>query len=308
MAAPDAVAIASFIRQRFDDASTPVEIGRGEWSRAYGFTANGRELVIRFGEHREDYEKDRVAAGFATRELPVPALIEVGEALGGAYAISARAHGRFLETLGRAGFRAALPSTFGALDALREIELPGEGFGPWRPDGVAPFASWRDYLLDVANDDPGSRTGGWRALLASRPGAEGAFEAGYAALERLVDACPEVRHVVHTDLVASNLLVDDAEVSAVVDWGNAIYGDFLYDLAHIAFWLPWFRDLGGIDLAAEAGAHHATIGLDVPAFEERFRCYLVRIGLDAQAYNALTHRWDELERSAARTMEFAAGV
>ncbi len=114
--------------------------------------------------------------------------------------------------------------------------------------------------------------------------------------------------MVHTDLVASNLLVENAQVSAVLDWGNAIYGDSLYDLAHIAFWLPWFRDLGRIDLAAEADAHYAAIRLDVPAFEERLRCYLVRIGLDAQAYNALTHRWHELERSAARTMEFAAGV
>jgi hypothetical protein len=34
---------------------------------------------------------------------------------------------------------------------------------------------------------------------------------------------------------------------------------------------------------------------------ERVRCCELHIGLDAQAYNAFTRRWGELERSGART-------
>ena len=39
----------------------------------------------------------------------------------------------------------------------------------------------------------------------------------------------------------------------------------------------------------------------------RLRCYELHIGLDAQAYNAFTQRWDELERSGERTLQVAQG-
>lgn len=301
----DHEAVAEFLQQRFEDAADTVELDSGVWSRAYGFTAEGRDLVVRFGEYREDYEKDRLAASFAAPDLPIPAVFEVGEALGRVYALAPRAFGGFLEALDEPAYRAALPSLLRALDALRAVEPPGEGFGPWNPAGEAPYGSWQDYLLDVTNDRGDGRTGGWRPLLESRPGAAAAFERGYAALEQLVGACPEVRHVVHTDLFAGNVLVDEDRVTAVLDWGNSIYGDFLYDLAHIAFWMPWFPTLEGIDLAAEASAHYATAGIEVPAFEERMRSYMIHIGLDAQSYTARTERWDELDRSAQRTLEVA---
>jgi hypothetical protein len=45
----------------------------------------------------------------------------------------------------------------------------------------------------------------------------------------------------------------------------------------------------------------------VPRFEERLRACLVHLGLDAQAYNAFTSRWDELGRSGERTLELGRG-
>jgi hypothetical protein len=37
-------------------------LGAGEWSRAYEFILDGREAVIRFGGHAEDFRKDQVMA------------------------------------------------------------------------------------------------------------------------------------------------------------------------------------------------------------------------------------------------------
>jgi hygromycin-B 4-O-kinase len=301
----DHAAVLAFLRERFPDAGNLNELDHGEWSRAYGFTADELDLVVRFGHHLEDYEKDRLAADFASSELPIPGVFEIGEAFDGVYSFAPRAFGQFIEAQGLDGFRATLPSLFRALDALRDVEPPGSGFGWWAPGGDAPFDSWNEFLLDVSNDHPGSRTEGWRDRLATRPAAEARFAEGVAALEESVEGLPEVRHVVHTDLVAANVIVDEGEIAAVLDWGNAIYGDFVYDLAHIAFWLPWFPGLAAVDLAAEAAAHYEASGVDVPAFEERLRCCMVRIGLDAQAYDAFTDRWEELDQAAARTLEVA---
>ena len=94
-------------------------------------------------------------------------------------------------------------------------------------------------------------------------------------------------------------------VTAVVDWGNAMYGDFLYDLARLDFWAPGYPAMEAVDVLAEAEGHFRSAGVVVPDFAERVRCCEVHIGLDAQTYNAFTQRWDELERSGVRTLEAA---
>ena len=69
---------------------------------------------------------------------------------------------------------------------------------------------------------------------------ERVFDAGYARLLGLVDARPEARHLVHSDLLNFNVLAEDDRVSAVFDWGAALYGDFLWDVAWLTFWQPWY--------------------------------------------------------------------
>ena len=36
------------------------------------------------------------------------------------------------------------------------------------------------------------------------------------------------------------MLVDGGRITAVLDWGCSLYGDFLYELAWMQFWLPWY--------------------------------------------------------------------
>lgn len=301
-------AVAEFLSDRFADVSGVEPIGAGEWSAAFAFRTGGLERVARFGSFPEDYAKDRAAARFAAPDLPIPEVHEIGAAFDGSYAISTRLHGEPFDALTEAGYRRVLPAVLRTLDAIRCADLSGTtGYGMWRPDGSAPFASWRDALLDIENDAPGSRTYGWRARLETVPSAVRTFEAGLRALRELVDVCPEERQLIHADLMADNVRVARDRVTAVVDWANAMYGDFLYDLARLTFWTPWFPELARIDVYAQARAHYAAIGLSVPSFEERLRCCQVHLGLEAQTYNAFTDRWDELERSGQRTLELARG-
>lgn len=283
-------------------------LGGGEWSVVFGFRSGGREYVLRLGRYREDYEKDRVALRFAGPDLPVPEVLEVGEALGGVYSISARIHGDPLDRLSNARFRAALPSVFRMLDALRLTDVSKtSGFGMWGPDGDAPYASWRAHLLDAGHDREGSRTRGWRERLDARPEAVQTFATGFRALETLIEFCPEERYLVHSDIVGDNVRVRDGQVSGVVDWGNAMYGDFLYDLARLTFYQSWYPEMAGIDLPGDARAHYASIDLEVPNFEERLRACQIHIGLDALAYCAFSERWSDFDWSGQRMLELAAG-
>ena len=98
----------------------------------------------------------------------------------------------------------------------------------------------------------------------------------------------------------SSLLVQGSRIAAVVDWGNALYGDWLYDAAWLIFWWPWFPQWQGIDITAELEQHWELHGGLPPGLHRRLRARLVHIGLDAMAYNAYRGRWDDLACTASQ--------
>ncbi len=286
-------AAAEFLAGRFGPGvESLAPAGAGAWSRAFSFRHLGADLIVRFGAHVEDFEKDRIAASFRAPALPIPAVIEVGEAFGGFYAVSERAFGKMLDELDEAGVRAALPALFRGLDELREVGLGHtSGFGLWRADRRAAHTSWRGSLLDVAYDHPALRTHGWRERLDGSRAGSAAFTAGYSRLQSLVGACPEDRFLIHADLLNRNVLVAGDQLSAVFDWGCSMYGDFLYDVAWLSLWGPWYPAMRAIDVRAFARQHYRSIGLPIANLDERLDCYELHVGLGGLAYQAFAgHR------------------
>ena len=301
----DGNAAARFLAERYGGSAGDVAaLGGGDWSRAFSFRLGDRDLVVRFGRHGEDFLKDRKAMAFARPGLPVPAVLEVGEALGGFYAISERRFGVFPETLDERGWRRLLPALLGALDSLREVPPPGGGAVDWASDGARGPSSWREWLLASLEDRPGERVSGWRARLRQDPDIDAVFVSGERALRSLLWACPETRHLLHRDLLNRNVLVaeDASHLQAVFDWGCSLAGDFLYEVAWLCFWAPWYPALDALDFRRVIEDHYVAIGLAVENFDERLRCYELHIGLEHLAYAAFTGRDDDLHAIARRTL------
>jgi aminoglycoside phosphotransferase (APT) family kinase protein len=116
-----------------------------------------------------------------------------------------------------------------------------------------------------------------------RPGRPGG---GLRFGHHVEDFRPDERHVIHGDLVNRNVLGLNSKVTAVIDWGNALYGDWLYDAAWLICWWPWFPRWQDIDIAAELERHWEQCGGLPPGLHQRLRACLLHIGLDAMAYNA----------------------
>jgi hygromycin-B 4-O-kinase len=297
----------NFLVARFgSEVEGVARVGQGEWSIAYAFRRGGDDYVVRFGAHREDFAKDRLAGRYSAPDLPIPPVTEIGEAFGGFYAVAERAFGGYLDDLDGPKVRELLPALFAASDAARRVNLSATaGYGIWDAEGTAPHPSWRAALLDVASDRAGERTHGWRDHLAASPVGTRPFDEAFEYLDSLVDYCPEDRHLVHSDLLNYNVLVADGRISAVIDWGSAMYGDFLYDLAWFAYWTPWYPAWFGVDFRNEAAKHYESIGLQIPYFGERFRCYQIHIGLSGIAYRAFRGDWSEVEIRTKRTLAIA---
>src|SRR5712692_5244095 len=294
-----------FIARRYGHrASELTLLGAGEWSRAYAFRLDGEAAVVRFGAHGEDFAKDQIMASFSSPSLPIPKIIEYGKAPQGYFAVSEHAYGVPLDDLDETGMRAVLPGLLEMMDAIRDIEISASrGHGIWTPDGIGPHRSWPEALLTVADDR--DRIPGWRKALETSPTGAGPFGTAYTTLQSLAGGLPRKRHIVHGDLLNRNVLVQGTSLSAVIDWGNALYGDWLYDAAWLLYWWPWYRAWANIDIRAELDQHwQATRGIPTDR-ELRLRCYQLHIGLDAMTYDAFTGRHDNLAWNAEQTLALA---
>jgi len=276
-----------------------VPLSGGNWSQAFAFRQRERDWVIRFGEYGEDFAKDRLAHQFSSPDLPIPRVAEIGSGLGLHYCVSERVAGQFIDDADASEMVKLIPAVFRMLDALREADIQGlDGIGMLDANGEAPFTSWPDYLLSV--DEETERVSGWHDALEDSPPTLEIYRNSLGYLRQNVTACPNVRHLLHTDLLHYNVFVSGNAISGVIDWGNAMIGDFLYDLAHFTFYAPWYATMNGIDWLAEARSHFEAIGLKVDDFDVRLRCCELHIGIGGLAYGASRRSWTSSETHAAR--------
>jgi hygromycin-B 4-O-kinase len=303
----DVETITAFLRDHLGrDVSEVFALKSGAWSDAFAYRHDGRDWVIRISGLEEAFRKDERVVRHASPALPIPQVPEVGRAGDGFYALSERRTGEFLETIDGRRLRVLLPSLMATLDAMRLADVTDtRGYGGWDADGVGAYPSWRATLLDATTDRSTQHTSGWRSSLAASATGDAPLLEAYEVLRCLADHVPEDRHLVHADLMNRNVLVGGDRVTAVFDWGCAMYGDFLMDLAWIDFWAPWSPAWEGIDIVGAAVAHYCEIGLDVPNFAERLRACQIYIGITEQAYQAHMGFWPELGKTAARTLEVA---
>jgi hygromycin-B 4-O-kinase len=302
-----AVQVQTFLTEHLHrPVSGVIPLSGGEWSQAFGFQETNLDYVIRFGHHKNDYLIDQYAVHYATAKLPIPKVLEIGEAFDGYFAISERAFGIMIDDLNKDAMERVLPSLFATMDAIRETDVSHTtGFGQMEANGNGTYNSWSKYLLNVNKDIPSMKIHGWKEGLASSPVGLQPFEEGYSALKRLTRDLPEIRSLVHNDLLNFNVLVNNDEVSAVIDWANAFYGDFLYDLAQFTFWGPLHEPVKHIDWGQEARAHYKLIGLEIPQFEQRLMCCMINMGLGAMCYFGYKKNWEYLKPVVQRTLQLA---
>ena len=237
---PSDAAVVEFLGAHHGAGPTRIELlGGGFWSVAYGYRIGDEDLVLRISDGPDGFRADEVAMGYGSPALPVPEVLTIGEGFGRWFAISRRHRGRFLEEVGPAEADALGPTVVDLLATLRAV-----------PDTGVEAQSWQSWLLGGITDQPDRHTAGWRPRIAANPSADRTFRAADRRIRSLLDACPDRRELVHSDLLHYNVLVTPAAdtVAAVFSWKCATWGDAVYDLAWCTFWGRWHEGIGALGL------------------------------------------------------------
>ena len=304
MAPPSRDDVDAFLRERYGTRVDELDaLDGGFWSSAYAYRVGGRALVLRLGPVSEGFEMDRAAMAFSGPDLPVPPVLEIGEAMGRAYAISERRYGRFLETVAGEAERAR-PAVLRLLASLRAVPSDPEAPAAWYSPGEPGRSTWRSWLTAGLIDDPAARVSGWRALLADEADLDRLFRACEQRVTHLVEACPERRDLVHGDLLHGNVLLaeDASRVTAVFSWKCSVRGDFLFDTAWCTFWEAWHPGIAAIGVWEATVSDPSLRGGDALVDAAvRHHCYELQIGASHLGWHAWTGQRDSLRAVAERT-------
>lgn len=297
--------VAAFLAARHGTAVTNLELLQGGyWSAAFGYRADGRDLVVRFGEMRQGFEMDQAATAFARPHLPVPEVLEIGDAFERTYAISVRHRGRFVEDISVEDAPVAGGALARTHAALRAVPAEADYPSSWYPPGADPTEStWRRWLLDGLVDDPRRLVRGWRKMLADDPRLDRLFEVCQKRIGELADACPERRDLVHGDLLHQNVLIaeDCSRITAVFSWKCSVRGDFLFDVAWCTFWGAWHPGIAAVDMWNRTVTAPDLTGETLEEAPLRHHCYELQIGATHLGWSAWTGDRDSLRAVADHT-------
>lgn len=293
----DTAAAARFLEDTFAYTTTGLtKIEGGELAEAFFFAAEGADYVLRIHSRSTGFIKDRYAfEHFRTAKIPIPRIIRHGRFdRGHFYAISERAPGSALSHVPPDEHAAAVPSVLETLDAIHHTDVSHTaGFGYWRGSGFARRKSARAHVeASMAR----------RSDLFARPYVDHSFHlALWKRVRSLLGYLPERRYLVHGDYGHDNLIVDNGTVSAVIDWGESAYGDFMHDVA----WLDFWSDL---DYGAAARERYERAGTQVADYEERLILHELAIASGALAFYVLSAQEAAYRDLLARLQSMRLGL
>jgi hygromycin-B 4-O-kinase len=271
----DQTQVKAFVDAYFKNpVSNLAVVNSGAFSQAYAFENSGDPFIVRFNSHTgEGFRKEAIIyAEYA--DIPTPRIIDIGVYQGLHYSLTVAYGGLQLHKLDRESMEAVLPSLFETMNTIHGQKVKSGGFGLWGLDQKATLSSFEDQLRRFIHEAK------WEAWAKQYPFFDIRFAQKLKAeFENLVKYIPSERYFLHGDFGRTNIFALDNRIEGVIDWSEAMYGDFLLDLSWCAFWE------NKVDMIA--AYYHFNRGnsrLNLRDFEARVRLYLIFSALNNMVF------------------------
>lgn len=256
--------VTDFVRKQYNGNSVKFIFG-GESSQAFSFCVGEEEYILRVNKSYFAFRKDQVAhERYASSRMPIPRIVDVerfSDTL--YYAVSDKMPGEVNYSFSSA----VRPGLIQGLDKIHDVDVSSaQGFGYWNLEGNGSWKTWRDYLMHVGNIKPITEDDPELVNIVMRN------------LQHYSSFTPNGKWLVHGDYGFGNTLMEGKHVSGVIDWANSLYGDFVFDLAWMDFWLP-----------SDDGFFSAKFQ-DVSDFEERMLACKLFTGICCMSFFSSTEQ------------------
>jgi hypothetical protein len=256
--------------------------------------ASGERVVIKAGP---EADVDAFVLNLlADRGVKVPTLIAQapidGKTPAGTLIVMTEAEGTLLAEVGRHPDYYLRP----LIEEMRRVHAvtTGLGAGPVLAVERGSRSSWREYLMSVLTGaDPEFH---WSAI-SGHPSVDGHLLV--TALDSLAEQAqaltfPPTLSLLHGDLNPYNVFIQDGEISSIIDWSYARYGDPLFDFARLRM-NPFIRS------NAAVVEEYRTI-LDLNAEEQEREAFYYRFNLlEYVNWYFLQGEWGQVQEQLALT-------
>jgi hygromycin-B 4-O-kinase len=253
--------------------SNLVPVEGGQVARTFAFHTGGQDFIIRFTRDNmldSNLPKEAyLTRKFAGTAIPMAQVLHVGRLEELYFAISRKMPGRMLEELLPQEISDLLPQMLDILAALHAIDVSDtQGHGIFNDQGKGLFNSWSDHLQMINKEESeNDYFGKWYKLFDETFLERDLYEDLYRRMCDLLMYCPEDRYLIHGGFSLRNVLAQDGKITAVLDWLDASYGDFVYDIAILDFWTP------GLGMREAFQEYHLKRQGEIPFYTERLLCY-----------------------------------
>jgi len=216
------------------DISQLDRILSGNHSQAHSYCSNHESYVLRVSTDNYGYLKDQLVFKKLTDEsIPVPYILDIGiikEEVH--FCISKKIEGDSVRDQYNRDDYSSFKQQSEYIERISNIAPMGEGFGQWNPEGHASKGTIKEYTDRVFNKHD------WAAYKQFSY-----FDADFALemkdkLDGLISYSANVRELVHGDFGNDNIIIGNAKIKGIIDWGNSYYGDHFFDVGRIVLYCP----------------------------------------------------------------------
>lgn len=277
---------------------SPVE--GGSVARTFAFRSGKQDYIIRFNLDKmltSNFPKEAyLLQKLSASQIPIPPILQLGRMGELHFAISRKMPGKPLSHYTPEEIEGLLPQIIQTLDAIHHIDISNtQGYGVFDYRGRGMVSSWHSFLKKVDQEElEQDYFGKWHHMFDDTFLERDVFEHIYQHMLRLLNFCPEERYLVHGSISLNNMLALDGKLTAILDWLDARYGDFIYDIAILDYWYP------RLHVREHFEHYYQAHGIAIPAYAERILCYQCYVTLDAMRFYA--KGGEENSYQAVRTM------
>ncbi len=264
------------------------KITDGQIARTFAFSSNNIDYFIQFnqknmsqGTLNELIYKDK----FLKSNIPLRQIVSNGDFLEYKYLITEKTIGKSFEELDDNEFTMLLPEIIKTLKNIANSDTSEyKKYGWLDENGNGKFESWKSHLQSIKDEEPGLFYENWHSLFDSSFLDKDKF---YLYFDKMIDLfkyIPEKRELIHSGYCGGNVLFNQNKITAILDWQDARYGDSVYDLAYMIFWMEKDKSKKCIDEYIKA----FEINSYIDNLFHRINCYKYYIGLDGMRFAAKT--------------------